>query len=220
MIGRNRQRTAAEPMGPLPAVGDALWIENTAAGPLQSRALAVRDGLVCLDVPRSGGKEVSLPSNVTISYQVNQVPCEAKGARVAAPAGGEDGLWIAPASITRIQRRRAVRVPVVLMARLLDDDDETAETGVTEDLSANGVLLRLTEPVEVGSAMRIVLHLGGSAGDIDTVARVVRVDKQPESTRPWRVAMTFPDLGRALEDRVVRFLFERQRELRRREGGD
>ena len=219
MIGRNRQRVPAEPVGPLPAVGQALWIENTTAGPLQSRALDVRDGLVAVDAPRSGGKEVALPPSVAISYQVNQVPCEARGARTAAPSGA-DGIWIAISSVTRIQRRRAVRVPVVLMARLVGDDEETAETGVTEDLSANGVLLRLTEPVQVGSALRIVLHLGGAAGDVDTVARVVRVDKEPESTRPWRVALTFPDLERSVEDRVVRFLFERQRELRRREGGD
>jgi len=37
--------------------------------------------------------------------------------------------------------------------------------------------------------------------------------------RPWRVAVTFADLTQAEEDRLVRFAFARQRELRAREAG-
>lgn len=222
MIGRNRPKTtAAEASGPLPHPGQAIWIENTRVGPLQSRALDVRDGRVCIDPPRSGGELIALPREARLSYQVSQVPCEARASHADPPAGSEPGLWYEVETVTRMQRRRAVRVPVMLMARVLDDEgEEVIESGVTEDLSANGVLLRMTDPMEVNQVVRVVLHLGGSAGDLDTRARVVRADHEPDAARPWRVAMTFPDLARAAEDRVVRFLFERQRELRRRDGGE
>lgn len=215
MIGRRREAAAVGSVGPLPDAGQAIWIENTRVGPVQSRALEVRDGMVRIDPPRSGGAEVPLPlPQVRLSYQVAQVPCEAR----AVP---RDGTWLDVVSVERMQRRRAVRVPVVMMARVLaDEDEEAGEGGVTEDLSANGVLLRLTEPLQVNAVVRIVLHLGGAVGDIDLRARVVRADHEPESARPWRIALTFPDIERAVEDRLVRFLFERQRELRRREGGN
>lgn len=208
----------------MPEPGQRLWLENLPTGPAETRAAEVRGRTVRIDAPRVGGREIVLEAGaaIALAYQAVQVPCEARTVVVPAPPGTDGGPWLRVDAIARLQRRGAVRVPVMLVARLVPDGSEDAsdaQGAVTEDLSANGVLVRLTDPVRVGERLRLVVHLGGAAGDLDTVGRVVRVDREPESARPWRAALTFPDVDRATQDRVVRFLFDRQREIRRRATG-
>lgn len=208
----------------MPEPGQRLWLENLPTGPAETRAAEVRGRTVRIDAPRVGGREIVLEAGaaLALAYQAVQVPCEARTVVVPAPPGTDGGPWLRVDAIARLQRRGAVRVPVMLVARLVPDGSEDAsdaQGAVTEDLSANGVLVRLTDPVRVGERLRLVVHLGGAAGDLDTVGRVVRVDREPESARPWRAALTFPDVDRATQDRVVRFLFDRQREIRRRATG-
>lgn len=210
--------------GPMPEPGQRVWLENLPTGPAETRAAEVRDRTVRIDAPRVGGREIPLAGGapIALAYQAAQIPCEARTVVVPAPPGTDGGPWLRVDSVVRMQRRGAVRVPVMLVARLVPDgpeDTSDAQGAVTEDLSANGVLVRLADPVQVGDRLRLVVHLGGAAGDLDTVGRVVRVDRDPESARPWRAALTFPEVDHATEDRVVRFLFDRQREIRRREAG-
>jgi c-di-GMP-binding flagellar brake protein YcgR len=75
------------------------------------------------------------------------------------------------------------------------------------------------DPVPVGSDIQVAIHCGGDTGDLAMSARAVRCDRIEEGERPWRLAVTFTDLTTAQEDRLVKFLFERQRELRGREAG-
>ena len=121
----------------------------------------------------------------------------------------------------RLQRRGAVRVPVALIAhaRLGDDVDAELLGAITENLSAGGALLRLGSAIEVGTRMSMTIHAGGAAGDLELTATVVRSDRIDDGQRPWRVAVTFADITQAEEDRLVRYAFARQRELRAREAG-
>ncbi len=223
MIGSSHRPRDPDDEGPLPVPGTRVWLENLPTGPAETRAAEVRSRTVRVDPPRIGGNEIplSLGARIAMAYEHAQVPCEARAVVVEAPAGCDGGPWLDVHGVVRVQRRSAVRVPVLLIARVQGEGGEPLEpeAAVTEDLSANGVLVRLSRPVEVGQAVRVVVHLGGEAGDLDTTARVVRVDLETGSARPWRAALTFPEVDRATEDRVVRFLFTRQRELRRREAG-
>jgi hypothetical protein len=208
--------------GPLPAPGSPVWVENLRPGPLATLAGESRGDRLRLETPRLGGAEVVPPAGapLRITYSV-QVPCEARGAAVAPGPGDAAGVWMRVAAVDRIQRRGAVRVPVQLIARLGGGaDGHDLESGITEDLSANGVLMRLVSPLAVGTTTNLVVHCGGDAGDLRVPARVVRVDHDPESVRPYRVALAFPDLDRPTEARLVRYLFERLRGLRRRELGE
>jgi hypothetical protein len=206
----------------MPAPGSEVWVENLPVGPVATLAGESRGALLRLEPPRLGGTEV-VPGPETplrITYTV-QVPCEARGTAVAPDPADAPGVWMRVGQVQRIQRRDAVRVPVQLIARLSGGDDgHDLDSGVTEDLSANGVLLRLHSPVEVGVTMNLVVHCGGEAGDVRVAARVVRVDHDGGSARPYRVALAFPDLDHASEARLVRFLFQRLRTLRRRDLGE
>lgn len=221
------RREAGAP-GPLPLPGAEVWLEDLPMGPLGTIVAELRGDRIRLESPRLGGNDVELTPgrDLAITYSAGEVPCEARVSTVAAEPEDAAGLWLRVHSVERMQRRSAVRVPVQLIARLMPDgapaDAEAAEvleSGVTEDLSASGVLVRLSEPVEVGARARMVVHCGGEVGDVEVLAMVVRVDREDRSARPYRAALTFPDIDREAESRLVKFLFERQRVLRRRASG-
>lgn len=212
--------------GPLPRAGELAWIENLPTGPSPTEVTELRGDLVRIDPPRVGGETLPLRTGtpILLAYQIARVPCEARTVVVTAPPGADEGPWLRVTAITRIQRRGAVRVPVMLVARIAvrgDGPEREPVSGVTEDVSANGALVRLKEPLAEGAMVNVIMHLGGDFGDLAERGRVVRVEKDLQAgvTRPWKVAVTFPFMTRVVEDRMVRFIFERQREVRARETG-
>ncbi len=90
---------------------------------------------------------------------------------------------------------------------------------ITENLSGGGVLLRAAAPFPAGTVLAIRIECGGTVGTLALDGRVVRCDPLDAGDHPWRVALAFVDPPVATQDLLVRFLFERQRELRRRESG-
>ena len=109
----------------------------------------------------------------------------------------------------------AVRVSVNLIVHYRMGDDVIG--AITENLSAGGTLLRLASPIEAGTRLQVTVHCGGHAGDLTVAAVAVRCDRLEAGDRPWRIALAFDELAPVQEDRLVRFVFERQRELRRRD---
>jgi c-di-GMP-binding flagellar brake protein YcgR len=156
-----------------------------------------------------------------LSYRNGAVPCEAEAVLSTAPysSGPAIGPWVRITSVTRMQRRDSVRVQVDLIARIEQDGHDEPLAAVTEDLSAGGVLIRLKEKLDPEEPVRIVVECGGDVGTIDTAGTIVRQDLHPNKAYGWQVAVAFSVVGAATEDRLVRFLFDRLREIRRREAG-
>jgi hypothetical protein len=210
---------------PLPGRGERVVLDGLPGGPWTTVVEREGDDVLELAPPRLGGEPVPLPLNraFTLAWTVREVPCEADAQLVSGPRPGEEGRngarTIGPAR--RMQRRGAVRVPVNLIVRyrLGDDADADALGAVTENLSAGGTLLRLASPIEAGTRLQITIHCGGQAGDLTIAAVAVRCDRLESGERPWRIALAFDELAPAEEDRLVRFVFERQRELRRHDAG-
>jgi hypothetical protein len=182
-----------------------------------------------LERPRLGGAPAPLDPGrrVVVSYRLRDVPCEVT-AEVQAPADGPVRLRFTGDPI-RLQRRQAVRVPVQLMVHAEPDvvplnrpgADLAALGGITENLSATGVMLRLDRSLASGTRASLAIECGGRTGSVHVTGRVVRCHEGGTSgrgrARPYRVAFAFLDLERAQEDRLVHYLFERQRELRHRD---
>ena len=210
---------------PLPGRGERVVLDGLPGGPWTT--VVEREGADALELapPRLGGRPVPLPLHraFTLAWTVREVPCEADAQLVSGPRPGEEGRYeartIGPPR--RIQRRGAVRVPVNLIVhyRLGDDVDAGVIGAVTENLSAGGTLLRLAAPIEAGTRLEMTIHCGGQAGDLTIGASAVRCDRLEAGERPWRIALAFDDLPLGDEDRLVRFVFERQRELRQRDAG-
>jgi PilZ domain len=213
----------SEITGPMPTLGDEVWIENAPGGPLGAIVFAVRDDCAGLSAPRRGGQEVPLRGldSLMLSYRNGDVPCEAEAELTDPPyaSGPAIGPWVRVRGITRMQRRDSVRVPMELIARIEQDGHEEPIPAITEDLSAGGTLLRVAQEMNPDEPVRIVVECGGDVGTIDTAGRIIRQERHTTRARGWHVAIAFTVVGAALEDRLVRFLFDRLRENRRREAG-
>jgi hypothetical protein len=223
--------TAAHPTRadvPLPERGERVFLDGLPGGPWSTVVEARVGDLLAIDPPRSGGRPVRLPLDraFTLAYSVREVPCEVDARLVDVSCPEHPSAYVAQVSggARRLQRREAVRVPVSLLtlARLGDEGDHDPDAvigAITENLSAGGALLRSARALDAGRELRLSVRCGGAAGTLDLAGRVVRCDRQAEGERPWRLAIAFHDMPPADEDRLVRFLFERQRELRRRAAG-
>ncbi len=104
------------------------------------------------------------------------------------------------------QRREFVRIPA------LQDVAVGGETGAKRidtkaiDLSGGGMLLSGANSLELDSMVRFRLALGGGAGEIEGRARVVRSDQE------GRRALVFEDISQTDRQRLIHFVFERQRQ--------
>lgn len=214
----------AHEAAPLPERGARVLLDGLPGGPWSSVVEGLDGAMLALSPPRLGGEEVTLPLMLrfVVAYTSREVPCEVDAELVERPA--PDGRATYTARVLgegrRMQRRNAVRVSVHLLVQASVEGGEEVSTGaITENLSGGGALLRVRQAIEVGSTLTTTVLCGGDAGAIELVGRVVRCDRVDAEERPFRVAIAFADMSRSDEDRLVRFIFERQRQTRRREAG-
>jgi hypothetical protein len=104
------------------------------------------------------------------------------------------------------QRREFVRVPAVQNVVLDDDLSSVSVDGKALDLSGGGMLLNGGDRLELDSVVRFRLSLGIGVPDIEGRARVVRADDE------GRRALVFEQISQDERQRLIHFVFERQRE--------
>jgi hypothetical protein len=104
------------------------------------------------------------------------------------------------------QRREFVRVPAVQNVVLDDDLSSVSVEGKALDLSGGGMLLNGGDRLELDSVVRFRLSLGIGVPDIEGRARVVRADDE------GRRALVFEQISQDERQRLIHFVFERQRE--------
>jgi hypothetical protein len=104
------------------------------------------------------------------------------------------------------QRREFVRVPAVQNVMLDDDLGAVSVDGKALDLSGGGMLLSGADRLELDSVVRFRLSLGIGVRDIEGQARVVRADGE------GRRALVFEQISQDERQRLIHFVFERQRE--------
>jgi hypothetical protein len=107
------------------------------------------------------------------------------------------------------QRREFVRVPALQDVKLTGDEEPVAANPIRShaiDVSGGGMLISGADRLEPDSVVRFTLHLGPGAPDVGGSARVVRADEQ------GRRALVFEEISRDDRQRLIHFLFDRQRE--------
>jgi len=104
------------------------------------------------------------------------------------------------------QRREFVRVPAVQNVVLDDGAGTVSIDGKAIDLSGGGMLLSGSDRLELDSVVRFRLSLGAGTPDIEGHARVVRADDE------GRRALVFEQISQDERQRLIHFVFERQRE--------
>ncbi|HHV61058.1 MAG TPA: hypothetical protein GXX51_00205 [Firmicutes bacterium] len=128
----------------------------------------------------------------------------------------------------RAQRREHVRVPAKLPIYYRNLSDPMAhkklmDPAETVDISGGGVLAAFSPShdasvPEDGSALELELYLPGREFPMRLGGRVIRVWKEGESgvNDTYRMAISFTEIEEDDYEDIIRYIVERQRELRRK----
>lgn len=116
-----------------------------------------------------------------------------------------------PKDVEAAQRRQFVRLEATLPLEFKTGAGVVRQ-GVTNDISGSGLSMVTAFPINVGSLVKVRLALPEKK--IESSAKVVRCNQlQPQK---FELALSFTDVSVTDQDTIVRYIFERQRELRRR----
>jgi c-di-GMP-binding flagellar brake protein YcgR len=133
-----------------------------------------------------------------------QVRGAARG-RIPLLAVSRPDRWI------RKQDRRFVRVPCTFEIRVVSGD--VTYSGLTQDISGGGMLILLPAKVKPGSTVVLQFTLPPDE-PMELAAQVVRHLSEQGKMIP--TAVKFVDLDERERDRIIKFVFARQRSLRRK----
>jgi c-di-GMP-binding flagellar brake protein YcgR len=121
-------------------------------------------------------------------------------------------------AIELLQRREFVRVIAAKRVVLEDDEGEVIAEALTVDISGGGIRVRVPRKVELPSEGRVFfsLFLGLTDYDDEVTGTAQIVDLRPDN----QVALAFEHIARSDQERLIRFVFERQRAALRVTRGD
>ncbi|MFA7635743.1 MAG: flagellar brake protein [Bacillota bacterium] len=129
-----------------------------------------------------------------------------------------------PVFVGREQRREFVRVPVLLdMVYALDSPHGREfewENAVAVDISGGGASIFIADPpqwLELGETVKVVLPIGPDGDPFEVSAEIVRIEKPDIPEQPGvNIGVRFIGITDREQTEIVRFVFDRQRELIRK----
>ena len=217
---------------PLPRLNQRLEVAVGDRGSAQyfSRLVEETSDTLRISVPEIEG--VSLPLNegetLRIWYtQSGSYWCLNSLVRTVYNKGEETLVEIErQGEVHRAQRRNHVRVDVSLLLHAQVELRAQEESGavderltgqrisaITRNISGGGVSFRTPSKLALKDRLGLTFYLPEHGGDITSKARVVHVHEDPEKPDQFIVACTFDRMAITDRERIIRFLFFRQREL-------
>lgn len=118
-------------------------------------------------------------------------------------------------SIEKIQRRQFYRLKIVLPVeiKILDNKEGSPILkGYSVDISGNGLRLNIDQKLDVNSIIKCNIKLSSNE-TLSVKGRVVRVALDNKLAYKYDIGIAFVDIPNATQDRIVKFIFEKQREL-------
>ncbi|MCT4633746.1 MAG: PilZ domain-containing protein [Firmicutes bacterium] len=118
--------------------------------------------------------------------------------------------------MNKLQRRSFFRLPIVknIVVTYSDDDMEYNVNGVTKDISGGGIRAISNDPIKLGEDVLVHIALGQSSLFIR--AKVVRCRDISDSVEKYDLGLKFDDIDEQLRSKIVSFIFEKQRNLRKK----
>ncbi|MGE3961791.1 MAG: flagellar brake protein [Dehalococcoidia bacterium] len=126
-----------------------------------------------------------------------------------------------PREAEKTERREFYRLPVRITPRVatrLDDSGKEVQPlhAVILDLGGGGVMLQSREYVAAGSRLRLVFELDGDPFDMDIATLVLTCTRPASNAQHYRLHCQFLEPNRFELERLVRFVYRQQAELRRK----
>jgi len=126
-----------------------------------------------------------------------------------------------PSEIHRIQRRNFVRLDTKLKVLLKKLDDKFIPAGeaipaTTIDISGGGLMFTCNTVLQMGEILEAELILSQQE-NVRSLGRVVRFADNPSGARDkYSVGFEYTLIEESERDKIIRFIFMQQRELRRK----
>lgn len=130
-------------------------------------------------------------------------------------------LWIIspPADLKKIQMRSYVRIHDVLDVKLElveEEGDNRVIATLTKDISAGGLRVALSKPLPAGTKVKITLPLPGVC-TLETMGEVIRDIPPEEPGDRHAAAIEFKDIKERERGEIVKYIFKKQVERRKKE---
>lgn len=118
--------------------------------------------------------------------------------------------------MNKLQRRSFFRLPIVksILVTFTDGDSEFSVEGVTKDISGGGIRAISNSPVKLGEKVSVHIALGQASLFIN--AKVVRCRDISDSVEKYDLGLKFDNIDEQLRSKIVSFIFEKQRNLRKK----
>lgn len=124
-----------------------------------------------------------------------------------------------PPTVKRVQRRRFVRIPLVLNGTYTLPGDLREYRFMTRDFSAGGMLMCTNNVLPLGQPIFINLDLGNIKLS-QQKAQVVRTAGKNEVTGFYEYGVQFMDMSPELERSLVVFVFQQELKMRKTSRGE
>ena len=126
-----------------------------------------------------------------------------------------------PREAEQTERREFYRLPVRIVPRraaILDDtgDEVQPVQVVILDLSGGGAMLQSREFVAAGARLRLVFELEGDPLDMDLATLVLSCSRPQSNAQHYRLHCQFLEPNRFELERLIRYVYRQQAELRRK----
>ena len=127
-------------------------------------------------------------------------------------------VWIVslPVEVEKKQNRKFVRVPaaIPIQVQIPDEDGGLSSPQLTEtkDISGSGFLFIFKQPVALKTKIVLETEVLAQVGRIKTFAEVVRCSKPVPGRDLYWIGVKFIGLARPLQNKLVQFVFQKQRE--------
>ena len=104
-----------------------------------------------------------------------------------------------------VQRREFVRVDAAQPVVLISEEDDSVLSGHAIEVSGGGMLLTGPDALGLDATVRFTLNLGDGLDPINGRGRIVRVEGS------GRRALMYDEISQGDRQRLIHFIFERQR---------
>jgi hypothetical protein len=208
------RRTKGEEGKPLPLPGrsETVTLNIAAGGRIPARVIDSATGtlLVAVMVPTKPFSPSDL-DGLVLEFNSTRGRVRLRGTAIVEDPKEPDVLRIQnPRSIEVLQEREYVRIHSARPVLVYAGGDRLQIQSYTVDLSGGGCLLAGPDTLKVGEELQFQLTLTAGVLPVSGKGRVVRIDNQ------GRRAVVFEEISDLDRRRLVRFIFECQRDERRR----
>lgn len=124
---------------------------------------------------------------------------------------------VMPQEVERYQQREFVRVHAMIPLKVQQEDDDEQLLPVyhthSSDISGGGIRLIFNSNLLVGSRLHIETSCLPKVGVLKVCCKVIRVEKISDEDNLYSIGTKFIDLPRNTQQRLIGFIFQKQREL-------